>query len=66
MLEWNYYARITMNSVVNGFCQSHDVPNLFVCDASVFVTSGGANPPETVMAIALRTVEYLIGLKGRF
>jgi len=47
-------------SVVNGFCQTHDIPNLFVCDASVFVTSGGANPTETVMAIAARTADYVI------
>ena len=54
-------------SVVNGFCQSHDIPNLYVCDASVFVTSGGANPTETVMAIAARTADYLIDRmnKGR-
>lgn len=48
-------------SVVNGFCQSHDIPNLFICDASVFVTSGGANPTETIMAIAARTADHLIG-----
>lgn len=47
-------------SVVNGFCQSHDIPNLYICDASVFVTSGGANPTETVMAIAARTADHLI------
>lgn len=47
-------------SVVNGFCQSHDIPNLFICDASAFVTSAGANPTETVMAIAARTADYLI------
>jgi len=48
------------NSVVNEFCQSHDIPNLFICSASVFVTSGGGNPTETVMAIASRTAGYLI------
>lgn len=47
-------------SVVNEFCQSHDIPNLYVCDASVFITSGGANPTETVMAIAARTADHLI------
>lgn len=48
------------NSVVNGFCQSHDIPNLYICDASVFVTSGGANPTETIMAIASRTADYIV------
>lgn len=47
-------------SVVNWFCQSHDIPNLYICSASVFVTSGGANPTETVMAIAARTADHLI------
>ena len=53
-------------SVVNGFCQSHDIPNLFICDASVFVTSGGANPTQTIMAIAARTADYMIREKARF
>ncbi|WP_048601297.1 GMC family oxidoreductase [Rubeoparvulum massiliense] len=47
------------DSVVDGYCQSHDHPNLFICDASVFVTSGAGNPTNTVMAIALRTAEYI-------
>lgn len=47
------------NSVVNEYCQSHDIPNLFICDASVFVTSTPANPTLTVMAIAKRTADYL-------
>lgn len=49
-------------SVVNRFCQSHDIPNLYICDASVFVTSGGANPTETVMAIASRTAGHIASL----
>jgi len=47
-------------SVVNKFCQSHDIPNLYICDASVFVTSGAANPTETVMALAARTADHII------
>ena len=50
-------------SVVNQYCQSHDIPNLIVCDASVFVTSGGCNPTETVMAIAARTADYITSQK---
>ncbi|MHB9093737.1 MAG: GMC family oxidoreductase [Eubacteriales bacterium] len=52
-------------SVVNEFCQSHDIPNLYICSASVFVTSGGANPTETVMAIAAHTADHLIKLAGK-
>ena len=46
-------------SVVNAFCQSHDVPNLFVCDTSVFVTGSGVNPTLTAMAIASRAAEHV-------
>jgi len=47
-------------SVVNPFCQSHDVKNLFLCDTSVFVTGAGVNPTLTAMAIADRSAGYLI------
>ncbi|MEW6624250.1 MAG: GMC family oxidoreductase [Bacillota bacterium] len=47
------------NSVVNEFCRSHDIPNLFICDTSVFVTSTPANPTLTLMAIAQRTADYI-------
>ena len=47
-------------SVVNKFCQVHDVPNVFVVDASVHVTNGGFNPVLTIMAIAYRSSEYMV------
>jgi choline dehydrogenase-like flavoprotein len=46
-------------SVVNSFCQSHDIRNLFVIDASCFVTVGTANPALTIQAIATRASEYI-------
>ncbi|ORB27922.1 GMC family oxidoreductase [Mycolicibacterium parafortuitum] len=46
-------------SVVDQYCRSHDVPNLFVIDGSVFVTSTGVNPTATIMAIALRAMRHL-------
>jgi choline dehydrogenase-like flavoprotein len=46
-------------SVVNSFGQTHDIPNLFICDASIFVTSGGGNPTNTVMALAERTADFI-------
>ncbi|WNR44806.1 GMC family oxidoreductase [Paenibacillus roseipurpureus] len=49
-------------SVVNSYGQSHDIPNLFICDASIFVTSSGGNPTLTVMALAARTADYIIDL----
>jgi choline dehydrogenase-like flavoprotein len=47
-------------SVVNQWCQSHDVPNLYIIDGSVFVTSAGVNPTATISAIALRAVDHMI------
>jgi choline dehydrogenase-like flavoprotein len=46
-------------SVVDRNLKAHDHPNLYVCDASVFVTSGGAQPSQTIMALALRLAEHL-------
>jgi choline dehydrogenase-like flavoprotein len=46
-------------SVVNEFCQSHDVKNLFICDTSVFVTGTGVNPTLTAMAIADRAAQHM-------
>lgn len=47
-------------SVVNEYGQTHDIPNLFIAGASTFVTSGGGNPTNTVMALAARTADKLI------
>ncbi len=47
-------------SVVDGFCRSHDIPNLFVCDGSVMPSQGSANPGLTIQALAARTADYLI------
>ena len=35
-------------SVVNADCRSWDIPNLWVCDGSVFPTVGGVNPALTI------------------
>jgi choline dehydrogenase-like flavoprotein len=47
-------------SVVDAWCRTWDVPNLFICDGSVFVTSSGVNPSLTIQAIATRTADYII------
>ncbi len=47
-------------SVVDPSCRSHDIPNLFIADASVFPSSGGGSPPSlTISAIGLRVAEYI-------
>jgi choline dehydrogenase-like flavoprotein len=44
-------------SVVNSFGRTHDVPNLYIADGSIFVTSGSANPTCTIAALALRVAK---------
>jgi len=52
-------------SVVNRYCQVHEIDNLFVIDGSVHVTNGGFNPVLTIMANAYRASDHLVkGWKG--
>lgn len=37
-----------------------DVPDLYICDGSVFVTSSGVNPRLTIQALAARTADHLV------
>ena len=46
-------------SVLNGFCQAHEVDNLFVCDAGSFVSNPDKNPTLTINALAWRASEYM-------
>ena len=48
-------------SVVDRWCRTHDVPNLFIVDGSVFTTSACINPTPTIHALALRTADYIQG-----
>jgi choline dehydrogenase-like flavoprotein len=42
------------NSVVNADGRSWDIPNLWICDGSLFPTCGGVNPSLTIQALACR------------
>jgi choline dehydrogenase-like flavoprotein len=46
-------------SVLNGQCQAHDVRNLFVTDGGPFVSQANKNPTWTILALAMRTSEYI-------
>jgi choline dehydrogenase-like flavoprotein len=52
-------------SVVNADCRTWDIPNLWICDGSVFPTVGGVNPSLTVQAIACRTADRIKTLARR-
>jgi choline dehydrogenase-like flavoprotein len=50
------------SSVVDRYHRAHEVPNLFICDGSSFVTSGRGQPTMTIQALAFRAAEAM----GRF
>ncbi len=47
-------------SVLNQFEQAHDVKNLFVMDGAAFTTTACQNPTLTIMALAVRSCDYLL------
>jgi choline dehydrogenase-like flavoprotein len=47
------------SSVVNRDCRTWDHDNLYICDASVFASSAGAQPSQTIMALATRLAAHL-------
>jgi choline dehydrogenase-like flavoprotein len=48
-------------SVLNQFQQTHDVKNLFIVDAAGFPTNPCENPTLTLMALCVRSCDYLMG-----
>jgi len=46
-------------SVVNANCQAHDVKNLFIADGAPFVSQADKNPTWTIMALSMRTSDYI-------
>lgn len=46
-------------SALNGFCQSHEVKNLFVVDGSAFTTATEKNPTLTILALCWRATDYM-------
>ena len=47
-------------SVLNQFCQSWEVNNLFVTDGGCFVSNADKNPTLSIMAIAWRASDYIV------
>jgi len=47
-------------SVLDPFCRTHDVENLFVVDASFFPSSAAVNPGLTIAAQAIRVADHII------
>ncbi|HEY8162191.1 MAG TPA: GMC family oxidoreductase [Methylocystis sp.] len=49
-------------SVVDGDGRSWDIPNLWICDGSIFTTCGGVNPSLTIQALACRAADRIRSL----
>jgi len=46
--------------VTNRFGQAHDVPNLFVCDAGVFLNCTDKTTTISILTFSLRTSEHIV------
>jgi choline dehydrogenase-like flavoprotein len=53
-------GRDARSSVLNGYCQAHDVKNLFVTDGACMTSSGCQNPSITYMALTARAAKYAV------
>ena len=47
-------------SVLNSYCQAHDVKNVFGTDGAPLVTNPDKNPTLTILALSWRASEYLL------
>lgn len=52
-------------SVIDRNHRTHDVPNLFLCDGSSFVTSGRGQPTETIAALGFRAGDLIAAMAKR-
>jgi|TARA_B100002003_G_scaffold231179_2_gene241954 choline dehydrogenase-like flavoprotein len=55
-------GRDPATSVLNGWCQAHDVPNLFITDGSFMASSACQNPSLSYMAFSARAAHYAADL----
>ena len=47
------------DSVLNPYCRTHELDNVFVADSIFFVSAGAVNPTLTIIAQTLRVAEYI-------
>ena len=47
-------------SVTNAMCQLHDAKNVFVVDAGPFTSQADKNCTWTIMALSMRTSEFVV------
>ncbi|RYY32803.1 MAG: GMC family oxidoreductase, partial [Sphingobacteriaceae bacterium] len=52
-------------SALNKWCQGHNCKNLFVVDAAPFVQQGDKNATWTILALSMRTAEYIVSQRKK-
>jgi choline dehydrogenase-like flavoprotein len=52
-------------SALDSNCRAHDVKNLFVADGGPFVSQADKNPTWTIMALSMRTSEFIAAERKR-
>jgi len=57
-------SRDPADGVCDSFGRTHEVPNLYISDGSQFATSAAAPPTLTIVALAIRQAEHLVGRLG--
>ncbi|HEY9427220.1 MAG TPA: GMC family oxidoreductase [Gemmatimonadaceae bacterium] len=58
-------GRDPRTSVLNEFGQAHEVKNLFVADGGPFVSQADKNPTWTILALSMRTSEYIAEMRKK-
>jgi choline dehydrogenase-like flavoprotein len=48
------------DGVLNSFCQTHDIPNLYVFGGNAFPSTGDKHPTLTMMALTARGCDHLL------
>lgn len=64
-LGTNRMSENPRDGVVNRWGQTHDIPNLFISDGSVFTTGAAENPTLTIVALAIRQADAIVRMMGR-
>jgi choline dehydrogenase-like flavoprotein len=52
-------------AALNKYCQAHDCKNLFVVDGGPFVQQGDKNATWTILALSMRTAEYILAQRNK-
>ena len=60
MLSGPCRGRSGDDAVVDRDGRAFDVPNLYICDNSVFPSALSVNPALTIMALSLRTADKFL------